>query len=187
MGMARGETSGDRGAGGTRGEPVAAVAIGAIVGAAYAEHAAALRTRLTGVTRDTAAADDLVQETYVRLLTEVAAGRQPVHLRAWLFRVGANLAASRGRRQGVAARRASELLRRDVVRSPEDELLDREQASDVHGRLARLAPSARLALLLAAHGYTGAEIAAHIGRTPLATRSLICRARGRLRHDSVAA
>ena len=187
MGMARGEASGDRGVGGTRGEPVAAVAIGACVGAAYAEHAAALRTRLTGVTRDVAAADDLVQEAFLRLLTEVAAGRQPVHLRAWLFRVGTNLAASRGRREGVATRRAHELLRREVASSPEDELLDREEARDVHGRLAALPPSARRALLLAAHGYTGAEIAAYIGRTPLATRSLICRARGRLRDESAAA
>ncbi|HEX5041235.1 MAG TPA: sigma factor, partial [Candidatus Limnocylindria bacterium] len=138
MGMARGEASGDRGVGGARGEPVAAVAIGACVGAAYAEHAAALRTRLTGVTRDMAAADDMVQETYLRLLTEVAAGRRPVHLRAWLFRVGTNLAASRGRHQGVASRRAHELVLRDVVRSPEDELLDREEALDVRGRIAGL-------------------------------------------------
>jgi len=131
--------------------------------------------------------DDLVQEAFLRLLTEVAAGRQPVHLRAWLFRVGTNLAASRGRREGVATRRAHELLRREVASSPEDELLDREEARDVHGRLAALPPSARRALLLAAHGYTGAEIAAYIGRTPLATRSLICRARGRLRDESAAA
>lgn len=186
MGMARGEASGDRGVGGTRGEPVTAVAIGACVGAAYAEHAAALRTRLAGVTRDAAAADDLVQETYLRLLTEIAAGRQPAHLRAWLFRVGTNLAASRGRHQGVASRRAPDLVRRDQVPSPEQELLDREEAQDVHGRLATLPPSARLALLLAAHGYSGAEIASRIGRTPLATRSLICRARGRLRGDTAA-
>jgi RNA polymerase sigma factor (sigma-70 family) len=187
MGMARGETSGDRGVGGTRGEPVAAVAIGASVAAAYAEHAAALRTRLTAVTRDLAAADDLVQETYLRLLTELAAGRQPVHLRAWLFRVGTNLAASRGRHHGVASRHAHRLIAHGVVPSPEEELLDREDARDVHGRLAVLPPSARCALLLAAHGYSGSEIAAHIGRTPLATRSLICRARGRLRDESTAA
>ncbi|HEX5038944.1 MAG TPA: sigma factor-like helix-turn-helix DNA-binding protein, partial [Candidatus Limnocylindria bacterium] len=96
-------------------------------------------------------------------------------------------AASRGRHQGVASRRAHELVLRDVVRSPEDELLDREEALDVRGRIAGLPPVARRALLLAAHGYTGAEIASHIGRSPLATRSLICRARGRLRDEFVAA
>jgi RNA polymerase sigma-70 factor (ECF subfamily) len=165
--------------GGARGEPVAAQAISA--SAAYAEHAEPLRAFLTGFTHDRAAADDLLQETFVRLLTESAAGRPPVHLRAWLFRVAANLATSRARRQGVAARRAPELIHRDVAPSPEEELLDREAALALRGRMAHLPESVRIALILAAHGYTGAEIGRHIGRTELATRSLICRHRGRLR------
>ena len=35
--------------------------------------------------------------------------------------------------------------------------------------------------MLAAHGFSGREIAATLGRSELATRSLICRARLRLR------
>ena len=35
--------------------------------------------------------------------------------------------------------------------------------------------------MLAAHGFSGREIAAALGRSELATRSLICRARIRLR------
>jgi len=46
---------------------------------------------------------------------------------------------------------------------------------------------ARAALLLSAHGYSGAEIALHIGRSELATRSLICRHRSRLRSSPAAA
>ena len=185
MGMARGEMHGDRGAGGARGEPVAALAISP--SAAYAEHAGPLRAHLKGYTRDVAAAEDLVHETFVRLLSEIADGRSPLHLRAWLFRVGINLAASRGRRQGVAARRASDLVRNDVVPSPEDELLAREAALAVEGRLAHLPRDVRTALLLAADGYSGAEIAARIGRSELATRSLLCRYRGRLRAGVAAA
>ncbi len=185
MGMARGEMRGDRGVGGARGEPVADLAIRTSV--AYAEHASALRSYLAGYTRDVAAAEDLVHETYLRLLTETAAGRMPIHLRAWLFRVGRNLATSRGRRQGVAARRESELARRDPVPSPEAEILDREAAAALEGRLAALPQHARTALLLAAHGYSGAEIAIRIGRSEIATRSLLCRYRERLRSDVVAA
>jgi len=37
------------------------------------------------------------------------------------------------------------------------------------------------ALILAAHGVTGPEIARHLGRTHGATRALMCRARTRLR------
>lgn len=185
MGMAGGETDGDRGVGGARGETVAALAI--IAATAYADHAGPLRSHLAAYTRDTAAAEDLLHETFVRLLTELAAGRTPRHVRAWLFRVGVNLATSRARHHGVARRRASELVRFEVAPSPEDELIAREAAGALAGRLAGLPGDARAALLLSAHGYSGAEIARHIGRSELATRSLICRHRSRLRDSVVAA
>ncbi|MGH2380167.1 MAG: RNA polymerase sigma factor [Candidatus Limnocylindria bacterium] len=184
MGMAAGENDGDRGAGGARGETVAALAI--LASTAYADHAGQLRSHLAASTRDAAAAEDLLHETFVRLLTELAAGRPPRNLRAWLFRVGINLATSRARHHGVARRRAPELMRRETAPSPEDELIEREAAGALAGRLAGLPRDVRTALLLSAHGYTGAEIARHIGRSELATRSLICRHRSRLR-DSVAA
>ncbi|HET7645780.1 MAG TPA: RNA polymerase sigma factor [Candidatus Limnocylindria bacterium] len=182
MGMARGEWLGDRGAGGARGEPVAEQAISA--SAAYEDHADALRAFLAASVRDAAEAEDLLHEAFLRLLTEIAAGRAPDHPRAWLFRVATNLATSRARRRGVAARRAPELLQRDVAPSPEEQLVAREAALAVHGRLAGLPDDARVALLLAAHGFSGAEIARRIGRTELATRSLLCRHRGRLRSTS---
>ena len=184
MGMARGEPRRDRSTPRVRGETVAGLAI--LAATAYADHADALRGRLAAYTRDTAAAEDLLHETFVRLLTELAAGRTPQHLQAWLFRVAVNLAASRARHHGVMRRRAPDLLRRDVVPSPEDELIEREAAGAITGRLAHLPRDVQAALLLSAHGYSGAEIARHIGRSELATRSLICRHRSRLR-DSVAA
>jgi RNA polymerase sigma-70 factor, ECF subfamily len=185
MGMARGDPSGDRGAGGARGETVAALAIYAST--AYAEHADALRNNLGAYTRDAAAAEDLVHETFVRLLTELAAGRTPRHLRAWLYRVGINLATSRARHHGVAQRRAPDLVRREVAPSPEDELIEREAAGALSGRLLGLPDDVRAALLLSAHGYSGAEIARRIGRSELATRSLLCRHRSRLRAAVAAA
>jgi RNA polymerase sigma factor (sigma-70 family) len=166
-------------AGGARGEPVAVQAI--LPSVAYTEHAAALRTFLASVTHDRAAAEDLVHEAFLRLLVELAAERPPAHVRAWLFRVSANLATSRARRRGVATRRAPELVLRDVAPSPEDLVLDREAARAAEAQIAHLPDEVRLALLLSAHGFTGAEIARRIGRTELATRSLLWRHRGRLR------
>ena len=183
MGMAVGEASGDRGVGTARGEPVGALATPSD---AYAEHADALRAYLASVTRDAAAAEDLLHETFVRLLTETAAGRAPLHVRSWLFRVGANLATSRARRNSVAVRRAPDLVRREVAPSPEQELLDREAAHLLAGQIAHLPDHVRAALL-AAHGYSGPEIARRIGRSELATRSLICRHRSRLRSSVIAA
>ena len=184
MGMARGATIGDRGARSAGGNPVAGPAINPSV--AYAEHSGALRAYLASLTGDPAAAEDLLHETYLRLLTETGAGRPPRHTRAWLFRVAGNLATSRARRQGVAARRASELLRRDVVPSPEEELLEREAARVLTDRLSSLPDDVRTALLLAANGYSGSEIARRIGRSELATRSLLCRHRNRLRAAAAA-
>jgi RNA polymerase sigma factor (sigma-70 family) len=188
MGMARGEPEGDRGAGGARGEPVAGSAIAAtFASAAYDAHADALRGHLAAYTRDAAAAEDLLHEAFIRLLTEVSAGRLPRHPRAWLFRVGSNLAASRARHHGVARRRAAELVRREVVPSPEEQLIERESARMLAGRLDVLPSDVRAALLLSASGYSGAEIAERIGRSELATRSLISRHRSRLRRSAVAA
>ena len=48
-------------------------------------------------------------------------------------------------------------------------------------RSPRCRVDARVALLLAAHGFSGREVADALGRSELATRSLICRARLRLR------
>jgi RNA polymerase sigma-70 factor (ECF subfamily) len=184
MGMARGETSGDRGTHRARGEPVAALANSTAT--AYDEHSEALRRYVARYSGEDAAAEDLVHEAFVRLIAESAAGRRPVHVRAWLFRVAVNLATSRARRQGVASRRAPELARREAAPSAEDELLERELTLDLNGRLAGLPQDARTALVLAAHGYSRAEIARRIGRSELATRSMLCRTRSRLRAAAAA-
>lgn len=179
MGMARGERHGDRGRNAVRGEPVAALAT--LAASAFVEHGDALRAHLVRSLRDAAAADDLVQESFVRLLTEVAAGRPPLHPRGWLFRVAANLAASRARHLQVAVRRAPELVAHQLEPSPEEVLLDREAARSLGDRLDELPLHARTALVLWAHGFSSAEIADRIGRSELATRSLLCRNRRRLR------
>jgi RNA polymerase sigma-70 factor (ECF subfamily) len=182
MGMAWGEGNGVRDASGIGGSPSAVSASSErVVAEIYQLHATSVHGFLLRLTRNRAVADDLLHDCFVRYLGEVAAGRAPRHPRAWLHRVAFNLVTSRARHDTVAVRRAPELLRRDAVASPEEELLDRESAGRLEARLSHLTPDARAALLLVAHGFSGAEIATHLGRTPLATRSLICRARSRLR------
>jgi len=67
------------------------------------------------------------------------------------------------------------------VESPERSVLDRERDDAVQAALADMPQDARTALLLAAHGFAGSEIAEAIGRSELATRSMLCRARSQLR------
>ena len=157
------------------------------VEAAYLAHLGALQRRLTVTTRDPSVAEDLAQEAFLRMVTEVRAGRIPDEPGAWLQRVGHNLAMSRGRHLSVVARRESELARPDEPKSPERQVVDAEDGRQLHRALETLNATDRQALVLAAHGVRGPEIARSIGRTEGATRTLICRARSKLRVSMIAA
>jgi RNA polymerase sigma-70 factor (ECF subfamily) len=147
----------------------------------YEEHKGELFAFLVSVTRDGELAADLLQESFMRLLREGARGGAPLDPRAWLFRVAGNLAVSAARRRLTVSRWAPWLVRRESEASPEQEYLRREDADLVHAALASLRTDDRVGLLMAAHGYPTPEIADALGRTELATRSLLCRARIKLR------
>ena len=149
--------------------------------AIYRAHAAALRGRLLASTRDPAVADDLVGEAFFRLAAAIRAGRTPLDPPAWLHRVASNLVVSRARRMTVAMRALPDLLDRDVASSPEDEVLERERNLVLHDALATLAERDRDVVVMAARGYRPEEIAGVIGKSGQATRTQLCRARGRLR------
>jgi len=151
------------------------------VAAAYRDHAAAIRGKALKLTRDPEAAADVTQEAFLRLFAEAQAGRMPDNVVAWLYRTSANLIASRARRAAVADRFAPRLLRDDEPSQPEAVVVLRETRQEVRSVLASLSGTDRAALLLAANGATGLEIADRLGRSHDAARTLLSRARGRLR------
>lgn len=151
---------------------------------AFEAYYAELYSFLRRSTRDERAAEDLLQETFLRLTREVDAGRTPEHLRGWLYRVASNLVVSRGRRSVTALAWMSQHGRQaigGVADSPETDVLARERRSGLDAVLATLPAEARTALLLSADGFSGEEIAAAIGRSHGATRTLLSRARVRVR------
>ena len=152
-----------------------------LVAAIYDAHQRELFSFALRTSRDREAAEDLVHESFVRLIVEVEAGREPTNIRAWLYRVIANLAVSRGRRAAVAQKQLGELLDRRMDGGPEPIFLEHERQSDLEAVLAELGADARTALLMAANGFNGIEIAEAIGRSGNATRSMMCRARLQLR------
>jgi RNA polymerase sigma-70 factor, ECF subfamily len=158
----------------------------ALLETAFLAHARALRGRLISLTRDPAAAEDLVGECFLRLATEIDAGRPPLDAGAWLHRVGRNLAISRARRNAVATKAMPGLFDRGVAASPEDTVVERERDEILYDALASLAGPDRRIVVLAAQGYRPEEIAELIGCTGAATRTRLCRARGRLRSHMVA-
>jgi RNA polymerase sigma-70 factor (ECF subfamily) len=148
-----------------------------IVAAAYDTLERALYAFALGITHSGTAAEDLVQETFLRLVREVQAGRTPDNVRAWLYRVCANLATSRGRRATVATRYLPFLASREVGETPEARHLRLELGSELNAAMAELSHDERTGLLLSAGGYHGPEIAELLGRTHAATRTMLSRAR----------
>jgi RNA polymerase sigma-70 factor, ECF subfamily len=148
-----------------------------IVSAAYDAFERALYAFALGLTRSGTAAEDLVQESFLRLIREVQAGRAPDNVKAWLYRVCSNLAMSRGRRATVATRYLPFLASREVGETPEARHLRLELGAELTAALAELSHDERTGLLLSAGGFHGPEIAEIIGRSHAATRTMLTRAR----------
>ena len=94
-----------------------------------------------------------------------------------------NLAISRIRRASVAQRLAPRLVEPDAAPMTEGIVLDRERWRAVDEALSELSPTERGALVMAARGMSGEDIAVRLGKSHGATRSLMFRARGRLRRQ----
>jgi DNA-directed RNA polymerase specialized sigma24 family protein len=88
---------------------------------------------------------------------------------------------SRGRRLNVA-QRFLRVARGGGDQPPADiEILRREENAVLLDALATLPSDARAALLMAAQGFSGREIAEALGRTEVSTRTMMFRAREKLR------
>jgi RNA polymerase sigma factor (sigma-70 family) len=153
-----------------------------LVAATYDRHGRELFTFALRACHERAAAEDYVQEAFTRLIVEIEAGRTPTNVRAWLYRVIANLVISRGRRTAVAQRQMGALAVDETDGGPEPAYLEHERQADIDVALGELDEDARTALLMAASGFNGMEIAEAIGRSGSATRTLMCRTRVQLRH-----
>ena len=154
-----------------------------LVLAVYDAHHRELANFVRSLERDPQVAADIVSESFVKFIEAVRRGRTPDQPRAWLYRVASNLVIDGGRRRTVATRFLGRLVDHATALPPDDEVIRDESRREVWEALAALSPDARTALMLAAHGFDGHEVAVALGRSDLATRSLICRARLRLREQ----
>jgi RNA polymerase sigma-70 factor (ECF subfamily) len=115
--------------------------------------------------RDVPVARDVTQEVFVRLCTELSAGRPVSDPRAWLFRVAHNLAIDEQRRQRSreAHERPSdgtdfEFLLSDPAPNAEHELLRRERHGWLRAAMQGLSAQERRCLFLRAQGLRYREI-----------------------------
>jgi len=151
--------------------------------ATYEAHQREIFSFARHATRSAEAAEDVVSEVFLRLVAEARANRFPEQPRAWLYRVAANLVVSRARRFAVAQRFKSVFVDRSTSDPADRGALEHEQSRELYAALGTLPREARIALVLAAQGFSGEEIAALLGKSPAATRTLMCRARLKLREQ----
>jgi len=146
----------------------------------YEQTARGLWAYLSHSTRDPEAANDLLQETYYRLLRATTTFETEAHRRHYLFRIAANLLRDRRRRPSreVSLPNPGE----EGAALSENTLPGALVAHrDVSRALLALRPRDRDLLWFAyAQGMTHLEIAASLGVKPGSVRQLLFRARAKL-------
>ncbi len=147
--------------------------------AAFREPVWRFLLRLSGRTE---VAEELLQETFLRLATHATRLRPDTNLRAWLFTVARNLYRSHRRWAWLDGQRLAELASRAVSRGADPTPLELCAASQtgrrVEAALAAMPDSLReVALLVLVEHLQPSEAAEVLGLTPEAVRQRLARAR----------
>ena len=132
-------------------------------------------------------AEDVVQDAYLRLTEQGAAGRVPDDDRRWLFRVVRNLALDERRRARYATPVSDPAQGPERGSAPGDVLERRQDVRRTLEDVADLPPRERRALVLDQAGLPTVEIARRMSTSQNAVHQALFRARRRLRSARAAA
>ena len=131
-------------------------------------------------TNDPSVADDLLQETYYRLLRSAMIFESDDHRRNYLFRIATNLIRDRYRRPRIDNAQMPENGERDIPASG-DLAQQTQQRADLQRAMASLSVRERQMVLLAyGQGSTHREIAGMLGLKTGSIKPLLFRARRKL-------
>lgn len=139
--------------------------------ALYERHGPELSAFVFRLVRDGGVTQDIVQDTFTRAIERQSTLRDPGAVRAWLYRIAANLVASTRRRRSL-------LVFVPFLGSERAPERDADTAALVRTALARIPADQAIALTLAYHdGFTRAEIADLLHVPEETVRSRIARGR----------
>lgn len=124
----------------------------------YQQYAPKLMRLLTGILRNKARAEEVLQETFIAAFRGIARFRGEGGIATWLARIATNRAYNAIRDDSRVKRTAPPPEPEPVSRF-EPQVEGRDLARKVMVILDRMDPAKKLALLLQAQGYTVAEIA----------------------------
>lgn len=148
----------------------------------------ALLPRLTrfarSLTQSEDEANDLVQATCERAITNLDKWEAGTRLDSWMYRIAQNLQRNRFRDSATKARKHDLISAGETaVRDGESDVMVRIEAQSVDTAIRMLPSEQRTALLLvAAEGRSYAEVASITGASVSAVTSRVARARDALRH-----
>lgn len=144
----------------------------------YRAHAMAIHTLALRLTGDRATAEDITQDTFLRMARFLNGLRDDVPLRPWLKRVAANHAIDLLRKDRRLAQEADfESIEDTDSRAP-------EHATEFDGLLRRLSPLARtLVWLHEMEGWSHPQLGARFGRSPSWSKSIVARALAHLKRE----
>jgi RNA polymerase sigma-70 factor (ECF subfamily) len=153
------------------------------LGALVRDYSGLLYRVALSLLRNAAEAEDVVQDVFLRVLQRQGELARIAAIRPWLVRITWNLAIDLTRKvrpEQMDEMFATELLSREIAA---DQAIDEaRRMGRVMAAIERLPKSERQALLLSAmQELSNAEIAAVVGKSESSVRSLIFRARTRLR------
>jgi RNA polymerase sigma-70 factor (ECF subfamily) len=120
---------------------------------------------------NSAEADEIVQETFLRLYMHLHSGGGDDNLRGWTFRVAHNISINELKRQKHVARNGFEQWPEsnpstvDSMLSPEEALIRREKMLRIHAAMSTLSEQQNECVHLRAEGFRYREIAEILGVT----------------------
>lgn len=133
-----------------------------------------------------AEAEDLTQETFLRLFAHLQHGNSVENLRAWVFRVAHNLAIDQQRKRAPVELSGAPMFAQaeskpDAGVNPQEEQLIQERRRRIHFALARLSGQERQCLELRAEGLRYREIGEVLGIAIPTVQTAVGRAVKKLR------
>lgn len=154
----------------------------------FNQHYPSVRRKLIALIRDEAAAEDLAQETFLRLYRNPP--DQPEAIGGWLHRVLTRLAYDymdkKARERALTQKQEQNVLAQpQAIDSNEQQLIDKDEQERVRGWLDTLPERDKQMLLLRYEGYSYAEIAQQLQVRQPQVGTMLRRAGERLKRQAL--
>ena len=145
-----------------------------------------LQRFLLSLSKNEAVAEDITQETFLKLFTKRPKYKSAASFKTWLFTIGRNLMLNELKRLSRNGELAEEVMSLPMANDPLEKLTENEEARQLREAMEKLKPEYREVLYLTYfEEMSNKETAAVIGKKLGATEMLLSRARASLKEQMI--